>query len=228
MRVSCTRRLCGISLCAWRSISISRSGRTKIHEEWIRNVLEDRPDLTPAQLTRTRELMDRHGGACLVTGYEALIPTLVLPDPDDRHVLAAAIKGQASVIVTFNLKDFPAQALAVHHLRAVHPDDFAVSLYEAEPDLFVQLVKRHRQALVNPKRRSRSILPPSFSAVCTRRLASYSNIGKRYNGHGDKRETGLRRPGARRPCTPAARSSSYNMPIGMGFKIAFRPGLLAK
>ena len=124
----------------------------KIHEEWIRNVLEDRLDLTPAQLARTRELMDRHGGACLVTGYEALIPTLVLPDPDDRHVLAAAIKGQASVIVTFNLKDFPTQALAVHHLRAMHPDDFAVSLYEAEPDLFVQLVKRHRQALVNPKK----------------------------------------------------------------------------
>jgi len=43
----------------------------KIHEEWIRNVLKDRPDLTLAQLTRTRELMNRHGGTCLVTGYEA-------------------------------------------------------------------------------------------------------------------------------------------------------------
>ena len=121
-----------------------------IHEEWIRNVLEDRPDLTLAQLTRTRELMDRHGGACLVTGYEALISTLTLPDPDDRHVLAAAIQAQASVIVTFNLSDFPAQALAAHHTRAVHPDDFAVSLYETDADLFVQLVKLHRQALVSP------------------------------------------------------------------------------
>src|SRR5579862_4794446 len=53
-----------------------------IHEEWIRNVLEDRPDLTLAQLTRTRELMNRHGGTCLVTGYETLIPTLTLPDPE--------------------------------------------------------------------------------------------------------------------------------------------------
>src|SRR5579871_3108956 len=93
-----------------------------IHEEWIRNVLADRPDLTRAQLTRTRELMDRHGGACLVTGYEALFPTLSLPDPDDRHVLAAAITAQAPLIVTFNLPDFPAPILAARHVRAMHPD----------------------------------------------------------------------------------------------------------
>ena len=48
---------------------------------------------------------------CLVTGYEPLIPTLALPDPDDRHVLAAAIHGGAGLIVTFNLGDFPASVL---------------------------------------------------------------------------------------------------------------------
>lgn len=121
-----------------------------IHEEWIRNVLEDRPDLTLAQLTRTRQLMDKHGGACLVTGYEDLISTLSLPDPNDRHVLAAAIKAKASVIVTFNLTDFPAQILSTYKVRAVHPDDFAVSLYEGDPEQFVALIKLHRQALVNP------------------------------------------------------------------------------
>jgi len=134
----------------------------KIHEEWIRNVLEDRPDLTPAQLTRTRDLMNRHAGACLVSGYEALIPTLTLPDPDDRHVLAAAIKGEASVIVTFNLKDFPARVLGIHHIRAVHPDDFAVSLYQTDPDVFIQLVKRHRQALVNPRKEVKEYLATLF------------------------------------------------------------------
>lgn len=46
-----------------------------------------------------------------VTDYQALIPSLSLPDPDDRHVLAAAIAGKAPVIVTWNLKDFPASAL---------------------------------------------------------------------------------------------------------------------
>ncbi len=121
-----------------------------IHEEWIRNVLADRPDVTLAQLTRTRDLMNLHGGKCLVTGYETLIPTLTLPDANDRHVLAAAITAQAPVIVTFNLSDFPAKILAAYHVQAVHPDDFAAGLYKADPLQFVQLVKRHREALVNP------------------------------------------------------------------------------
>jgi len=51
---------------------------------------------------------DRHTENCLVTGYETLIQTLTLPDPDNRHVLAAAIVSCADVIVTHNLKDFPA------------------------------------------------------------------------------------------------------------------------
>jgi hypothetical protein len=122
----------------------------EIHEEWTRNVLEDRPDLTAAQLTRTRELMNRHGGACLVTGYEPLIPSLTLPDEGDRHVLAAAIKAAAPVIVTFNLKDFPYRILSGYGVQAVHPDDFALSLYDADPEAFVALVKLHRQSLVNP------------------------------------------------------------------------------
>ena len=56
-----------------------------IHQEWIRNVLNKRPDLTLEQLTRTRDLMNSHVRDCLVTGYESLIPALQLPDPDDRH-----------------------------------------------------------------------------------------------------------------------------------------------
>lgn len=83
----------------------------QIHDEWIRNVLANRPDLTSEQLDRTRELMNAHVRDCLVTGYESLIDSLVLPDPDDRHVLAAAIRTRASVIVTFNLSDFPEATL---------------------------------------------------------------------------------------------------------------------
>src|SRR5260370_28098425 len=62
-----------------------------IHEEWIRSVLKDRNDLTAAQIARTRTLMERHLCDARVTGYAELLPTLTLPDPDDRHVLAAAI-----------------------------------------------------------------------------------------------------------------------------------------
>jgi predicted nucleic acid-binding protein len=83
-----------------------------IHEEWIRNVLRDRADLSRDRLERTRDLMNDHILDCLVTGYEDLIPPLQLRDADDRHVLAAAIRGRADVIVTFNGKDFPDSVLS--------------------------------------------------------------------------------------------------------------------
>ena len=84
----------------------------QIHDEWKRNLLLNRRDLIPEQLDRTSALMDRAIPDGLVTGHETLISGLNLPDPDDRHVLAAAIRSSASVIVTFNQKDFPAAALA--------------------------------------------------------------------------------------------------------------------
>ncbi|MBO1064311.1 MULTISPECIES: PIN domain-containing protein [Nostocales] len=72
----------------------------KIHEEWINNVLKNRPDLTYKQLERTKNLMNQNVRDCLVTEYEQLIDELELPDADDRHVLAAAIKSDAEIIVS--------------------------------------------------------------------------------------------------------------------------------
>lgn len=84
----------------------------EIHGEWKRNLLKNRTDLTMEQLDRTSELMDRAIPDACVCDYEALITGLSLPDPNDRHVLAAAIRCGAGVIVTFNLKDFPDTCLA--------------------------------------------------------------------------------------------------------------------
>ena len=106
----------------------------EIHDEWMRSVLKVRPDLSAAQLQRTRELMDQHAPDALVDGYLDLVPTLALPDPDDRHVLAAAIVGGASVLITFNLKDFPVSALDAHEIVAIDPDTFIERLIIAEPD----------------------------------------------------------------------------------------------
>lgn len=105
----------------------------RIHEEWMRSVLKDRSDLSAQQIQRTRELMDLSVPDCLVTGYEGLIENLDLPDPNDRHVLAAAIRCQAGVIVTYNLKDFPQAALAGHGMEAQHPDDFVSHLHDLAP-----------------------------------------------------------------------------------------------
>ena len=51
----------------------------EIHAEWVRSVLDRRPDLKPEQLRRTRELMDRSVPDCLVTGHEGLVESLKLP-----------------------------------------------------------------------------------------------------------------------------------------------------
>ena len=121
-----------------------------IHEEWIASVLEKRPDLKREQLQRTRDLMDAHVRDCLVTGYEHIIPALTLPDPNDRHVLAAAIRAGADIIVTYNLHDFPTDALAPHGIEPQHPDDFIAQLLDVAPDVVCAAAKRQRQNLKNP------------------------------------------------------------------------------
>lgn len=121
-----------------------------IHDEWTRNVLASRPDLKPEQLARTRQLMNAHVRDCLVSGFEHLIESIALPDAGDRHVVAAAVHCQARLIVTFNLKDFPAEALTPYNLAARHPDDFIVDLLELHPGEVVQAVAAHRRSLQNP------------------------------------------------------------------------------
>jgi predicted nucleic acid-binding protein len=105
-------------LLLWLALSgIYRPRWTEmIHEEWMRSLLKERPDLARDRLERTRKLMDKAVPDSLVSGYEGLIGGLSLPDPDDRHVLAAAIHGGAEIIVTFNLADFPPDTLG-HYTR---------------------------------------------------------------------------------------------------------------
>ena len=121
-----------------------------IHREWKRNVLKNRPDLTTAQIDRTSDLMDRAIPDALVTGYETLVAGLTLPDPDDRHVLAAAIRCHASVIVTFNEKDFPAEKLQAFGLEAQHPDVFIENLFDLDQAVVVAAAQLQRQQLKNP------------------------------------------------------------------------------
>lgn len=121
-----------------------------IHEEWIRSVLANRPDLTRAQLERTRDLMNAHARDALIPGFEDLIPSLTLPDPDDRHVLAAAIRGRVDVIVTYNLKDFPAQSIAPYGIEVQHPDEFLSHLLDLSPGPVLATLQRLRKSLNHP------------------------------------------------------------------------------
>jgi hypothetical protein len=121
-----------------------------VHEEWITALLRNRPDLSRQKLERTRTLMDKHAEDALVTGYENLIDGLHLPDRDDRHVLAAAIRGRADVIVTANVKDFPREVLAPFEIEAQRPDEFITYLMNLAPGAVVAAAQRHRESLKSP------------------------------------------------------------------------------
>jgi len=142
-----------------------------IHDEWTRNVLAIRPDLTQDQLTRTRQLMNTHVRDSLVTGFEYLIPSINLPDPDDRHVAAAAIHSGASLIVTFNLKDFPAAALKPYNLAAQHPDDFIVDLLDLHPASVLEAAASHRRSLKNPPKTADEYLDTLLAQGLTQSVA---------------------------------------------------------
>lgn len=106
----------------------------RILDEVFRSLRTNRPDLDPARLERTRGLMNDAIRDVSVTDYDHLIEQIELPDPDDRHVLAAAIHTDAQLIVTMNLRDFPAEALDPWDVEVQHPDDFLTELHKTHPD----------------------------------------------------------------------------------------------
>ncbi len=122
-----------------------------IHDEWTRSVIGQRPDLKE-KVDRTRALMNAAVPDCLITGYEPLVKALTLPDESDRHVLAAAIVGRASVIVTYNLRDFPTEALKPFGIHAEHPDQFVSNLFDLSAPIVTAQVKQIRARLKNPPR----------------------------------------------------------------------------
>jgi PIN domain len=130
----------------------------EIHDEWIRNVLNKRPDLTLKQLTRTKDLMNKYVRDCLVTGYQSLIPSLTLPDPGDRHILAAAIRCNTDVIVTFNRKDFPKEYLTSYGIEAQHPDEFIRHLLDLNSVMVCQAAEKHRRTLKKPPKTTEEYL----------------------------------------------------------------------
>lgn len=142
-----------------------------IHAEWMRNLAANRPDLTSEQLQHTRAAMDRAVPDCLVRDYEPYIDSLALPDPDDRHVLAAAIRAQAGVIVTLNLRDFPAAALQPYGITAQHPDEFLIHLFDLAPGVVCAAFRDMRLALRRPPKSVRELQDDLLKAGLTGTVA---------------------------------------------------------
>ncbi|MCL1489653.1 MAG: PIN domain-containing protein [Pseudanabaena sp. Salubria-1] len=129
-----------------------------IHDEWIRNLIENRPDLPKEKLNQVKDLMNSQVRDSLVTDFEQLIPSLALPDPNDRHILAAAIVAEADVIVTFNLKDFPDLNISQYGITAKHPDDFIADLIGLNPFKVIAAVENCRQRLKKQPKTSNEYL----------------------------------------------------------------------
>ena len=138
-------------------LSLARDGlyharwSERIETEWVRSLLHQRPDLDEARLRRTCALMAQAVPDSLVTGWESLLDGLpALPDSNDSHVLAAAVRGHADAIVTFNLADFPAAVLAPLSVEAQHPDDFLLNQLDLNPIAALKSIKAMRARWSNP------------------------------------------------------------------------------
>lgn len=135
-----------------------RLGRSGLYQaKWTEQILDealvaivrDQPELAQ-RLDRTRELMRKAIPDATVTGYEDLIPSLELPDPGDRHVLAAAIACNAQVIITSIPGRFPEAQLQKYNIEAQRPDEFIVNVIELAPARVVNIVQQQAQALTQP------------------------------------------------------------------------------
>jgi predicted nucleic acid-binding protein len=130
----------------------------KIQDEWIRNLSANRKDIPPEALSRTVVAMSNAIEDCLIENYEYLINSLVLPDLNDRHVLAAAIVGHTDAIVTFNLKDFPEASTSVHGIEILHPDDFLIAQYDLDPIKVLSIIKMLRNRLRSPPKTAEELI----------------------------------------------------------------------
>ena len=148
----------------------------EIHDEWMRNLVANAPDLSVDRLDATKQLMTIALPDATVSGYEKHIETISLPDPGDRHVVAAAIEAKATHILTWNLRHFPARALKAHGLVCRTPDAFLADLYDQVPQLLLASLANARRNL------SKSGLSAE-EFVDVLREQGLTQLAKRLRGH---------------------------------------------
>lgn len=129
---------------------VSAKRTDKILDEVFESLRRDRPELDPARLERTRTLMVRAVRDCLVLGWEPLVDVVDLPDPDDRNVLAAAVRARTQLIGTPNLKDFPVKQLEQWDIEPRSPDDFVLDQIDLDSNTVYAAVQQIADSWVRP------------------------------------------------------------------------------
>ena len=130
----------------------------RILNEVFANLYLNRPDIDRQKLDRTRVLMNQSIRDVLVTGFEPLEAILQLPDHDDRHVLAAAIRARAQMIVTANVRDFPPDELSTWGIEATHPDSFLVDLFHRHEPTLRSIVQQIAEATSRPRLQEEDVI----------------------------------------------------------------------
>lgn len=148
----------------------------RILDECFDSILERRPDLSAAALTRTRALMCDAVPDCLVKGYEHLEAGFDLPDPSDAHVLAAAVRAGAQAIVTFNLKDFPDHVLQRYDMEAKHPDEFVLDSIDLAPAAIARCVTEQAAACRSPALTVEQVLATLRAAGLVQSVARFHEL----------------------------------------------------
>jgi predicted nucleic acid-binding protein len=142
--------------------------------ELRRNVIE--AGIPTARVDRRITHMSRSFPDAMVTGYETLIDGMT-NDPKDRHVLAAAVRANAEVVVTFNVRDFPEPALKPYDILAVHPDDFLLDQLDLYPGLTIDVLEQQAASYRREPTTIAGLLPllertglPQFTAEVRRHI----------------------------------------------------------
>lgn len=144
----------------------------RVLDEMVDAVESVHPNLAPGAARRMADVIRSSFEDASVAGWRDLASGLTLPDPDDRHVVAAALRGRADIIVTSNLRDFPVEVLEPMGLEVQHPDEFLLNQLDLEPDLSIATLHRQAAAARRPVIMTRVLLDhlgrcgvPGFAAA---------------------------------------------------------------
>ena len=125
----------------------------------LTTTLENKLEKTPEQTSHLVSELERHFKDAWVDEYASLISSCT-NDKKDRHVLAAAIKSDSELIVTFNLRHFPEASLKPWKVYVSHPDEFLVDLYDQEPELVIRTLHEQAEDLKRTLDKLLSVLNP--------------------------------------------------------------------
>jgi hypothetical protein len=141
-----------------------------VHDEWMRNRKAKFNDSDEAIAHARAQMETAFPGANFEPDPQILL-TLRLPDPDDVHVVAAAVAAEANTIVTYNAADFPDETLARFGLHKETPDAFCSRIFPETQSDFIQGVRLHRASLKKPRYESEAYLEHVESKLELRKTA---------------------------------------------------------